>query len=152
MRCVLRAQISADPRLVNEFAPLGDALIVLSRDEAEELRAHRQREQQFLAAALPRGAVLPYFRDSTHATPTPEADSGLNEAALPEDDTGWDWLQEEEGRSLVIRASSANALDTILRLVEAEDPAAYRSSEPLLLDDEDLGLAAEDAGESEEEE
>ena len=51
MRCVLRAQISADPRRVNEFAPLGDALIVLSRDEAEELRAHRQREQQFLAAA-----------------------------------------------------------------------------------------------------
>ena len=152
MRCAFRAQISADPRLVNEFAPLGDALIVLSRDEAEELRAHRQREQHFLAAALPRGAVLPYFRDSTHATPTPEADSGLGEAALPEDDTGWDWLQEEEGRSLVIRASSANALDTILRLVEAEDPAAYRSSEPLLLDEENLGLAAEDAAESEEQE
>ena len=54
-------------------------------------------------------------------------DAPIEEKTIESILRGQDWLQEEEGRSLVIRASSANALDTILRLVEAEDPAAYRS-------------------------
>ena len=179
---VRKSVIRADPSLVNAQAPLGDALMVLTQDEAEELLEHRQLTQLYHSAALPRGAALPFFADSKDLNPSyavepePEAEDGDAEetdddeegggeelqdlraladdddgdsdevedgfgaGGMPDDDTQWPWLAPEpELRSIVVKAVNANALDTILELIEAEDPMEYRSSASLAATEERAG-------------
>jgi small GTP-binding protein len=146
---VRKAVIRADPSLVNEQAPLGDALMILTMEEAEDLLCHRQLVREFFDAALPPGAAVPFFADSKAAYASDsdgeqeeeenEQDSSGVAAAedmldctggvmsfdvsqMPKDDTGWSWLADGEVRSVVVKASNASALDTILELVESEHP------------------------------
>ena len=72
--------VRSDPSLVNGQAPLGDALMVLTMEEAEELLGHRQLAKEFYDAALPRGAALPFFPDSQAAYASSDGE-GESEAA-----------------------------------------------------------------------
>ena len=143
---VRKAVVKADPSLVNEQAPLGDALMILTMAEAEELLSHRQLAKEYFDAALPRGAALPLFADSKAAyasgydiEDTKNEDiSGVaaadevadhtggvrsfDAAQMPKDDTGWSWLVSDgDTRSIIVKVSNASALETILELLESED-------------------------------
>ena len=161
---VRKAVVKADSSLVNEQAPLGDALMILTMEEAEELLCHRQLAKEYFDAALPRGAALPVFADSKAAYASDSyvekkkignisgvatAEEGVDytggvgsfdAAQMPKDDTGWSWLASDGGEhSIVVKASNASALETILELLESEAPAI--AGVPLVLhrpnDDED---------------